>query len=35
MITSYQENLMILNRLIPEQYISKYILKLKDKEKKR
>ena len=35
MLTSYQENLMTLNRLIPEQYISKYILKLKDKEEKR
>jgi hypothetical protein len=35
MITSYQENLMTLNRLIPEQYISKYILKLKDKEEKK
>ena len=35
MITSYRENLMTLNRLIPEQYISKYILKLKDKEEKK
>ena len=35
MLTSYQENLMTLNRLIPEQYISKYILKLKDKEEKK
>ena len=35
MITSYQENLMTLNRLIPEQYISKHILKLKDEEEKK
>ena len=35
MLTSYQENLMTLNRLIPEQYISKHILKLKDKEEKK
>ena len=35
MITSYQENLMTLNRLIPEQYISKYILKIKDEEEKK
>ena len=35
MITSYQENLMTLNRLIPEKYISKHILNIKDKEEKK
>ena len=32
MLNNYQENLMTLNRLIPEKYISKKILKIKDEE---
>jgi hypothetical protein len=35
MITSYQENLLTLNRLIQEQYISKKILKIKGEEEKK
>tara|TARA_B100001123_G_C15314720_1_gene1025702 strand:+ start:2667 stop:3164 length:498 start_codon:yes stop_codon:yes gene_type:complete len=33
-LTTYQENLMTLNRLINEPFICKYILKIKDKEEK-
>ena len=34
-LTSYQENLMTLNRLINEPFICKYILKIKDEEEKK
>lgn len=34
-LTSYQENLMTLNRLINEPFICKYILKIKDEEERK
>ena len=34
-LTSYQENLMTLNRLINESFICKYILKIKDEEERK